>query len=557
MASPRELFDTALQHHEAGRLDAAVALYRDALALASDDLPARANLAIALALLGRHADASVAFEQALALRPDDPALRQNLIATALNAGALFLEAGQPAAAVAAFRRAVAAAPDHAAAQGSLGSALAQLGALDEADAALRTAIALAPADARLHYNRAKVLDAQNRLDDATAACRAALVAQPSLVDASCLLGSLLRLRGEPHAALAVFEAASATTLDHPTVQLGLGGALHDLGRLRDAVAAFRRAQALDPDNGEAHRSEALSLLLDGDFAAGWAKWEWRWRTPDMELRRRDEAPWQGDDLGGRTILLYAEQGLGDTIQFARYAPLVAARGGRVILQAQRPLLDLLRSLGGVGELVAARQTAPRFDVQAPLLSLPGILGTRLETIPAIVPYLTAEPTRVARWAERIDATAGRRVGLVWAGNPRHWRDRMRSLPTRQLLKLLTHGSTPDDTRWFSLQVGAAAADLATLAPARVIDLAPLLTDFAETAAAIMTLDLVISVDTSVAHLAGALGKPVWLLLPFSPDYRWLLGRADSPWYPTMRLFRQPSPGAWEPVIADVAAALRC
>jgi tetratricopeptide (TPR) repeat protein len=552
MRSHRELFEAALQHHEAGRLDAAAALYEQAVAVAPDDLPSRANLAITLALLGRHVDASVAFEQALALRPDDPALRGNLATTALNAGITLLAQGEPRDAVASFRRAIAAAPDQAAAHAGLGEALAHLGALAEAEAALRAALARAPDNARLHYNLAKLLQDLDRLDEAIAACRSAVALQPDLVDAGYLLGNLLRLAIQPQAALAAFAAAAANAPDHAPTQLGLGSALHDMGRLDDAIAAFRRAQALDPADDEAPRCEGVSLLLQGDLAAGWAKFYSRLRP--------DATQWQGDELGGRTILLYPEQGLGDTLHFVRYAPLVAARGGRVILQVQRPLLGVMRSLGGVSALMGARQVPPGFDVQASLLSLPWLLGTRLATIPADIPYLAADPAQVARWQAVIGAQGGAsdgasgggpRIGVVWAGGPRHWRDRERSMKVRHLAPLLTIGAA----RWFSLQVGAAAANLAQLPPARVTDLAPRLTDFSETAAAIANLDLVIAVDTSVAHLAGALGKPVWLLLPFAPDFRWLLDRDDSPWYPTMRLFRQPTPGDWAGVIALVAAAL--
>jgi tetratricopeptide (TPR) repeat protein len=549
MSTARELFDAALLAQQAGQLDQAISGYEEVLAIAPDDLPARANRALALAQLGRHEAASIGFAEALALQPNDPALRQNLVVTALNAGTSLLDQGQPAAAADAFRRAVAAAPDHAAAQGSLGLALAQLGELDAAIDALRAALALAPDDAGLRYNLGNALREQGRLDEALDAYRAALAVQPDFIEALCQVGSLERLRSAPHEALIAFEAAAAVDPRSAMAQLGLGGALHDLGRLSEAVSAFRRAQALDPADGEAQRSEALSLLLQGDYARGWEMFEWRWRTKDMTLRRLDANPWRGEQLAGRTILLYAEQGLGDTIQFARFVPDVAARGGRVILQAQRPLLGLLESLDGVDRLIAARQAPPAFDVQAPLLSLPWILGTRLETIPARAPYLAADPAQAARWAARIGAGAGRAIGLVWAGNPRHLRDRVRSLPAPRLAPLLRH-----DARWFSLQVGA-SADARALPPGPITDLAPELADFSATAAAIAALDLVIAVDTAVAHLAGALGKTVWLMLPFSPDYRWLLGRGDSPWYPTMRLFRQPSPGDWDTVVAQVGAAL--
>ncbi|MEJ0067952.1 MAG: tetratricopeptide repeat protein [Pseudomonadota bacterium] len=293
----------------AGRLDAAAALYRQVLEHTPDDLPARANLAIALALLGRHADASVAFEQALTLRPGDPALLQNLAATAFNAGAMFMADGKPLEAAAAFRRAITAAPRYAVAHGGLGEALAQLDLPDEAEAALRAALALTPDDARLHYNLAKLLQDQKHPDDAIAACRTAVALQPDLIEPRYLLGILLRESSDLPGALAAFEAAVASAPDHAPAQLGLGSVLHDLGRLDDAIAAFRRAQALDPSDDEAPRCEAVSLLMQGDLVAGWTKFDARGRPVDA-------VPWQGDDLGGRTIFLYAELGLGDTLQFA-------------------------------------------------------------------------------------------------------------------------------------------------------------------------------------------------------------------------------------------------
>ena len=551
MASSRELFDRALQHQEAGRLDAAVPLYEQVLASMPDDLPARANLAIALALLGRHADAAVAFERALALRPDDAALRNNLIATACNAGMALLGEGKPGDAATAFRRALAAAPDHAPAHAGLGEALALIGALPEAEAALRAALAHAPDDASLHYTLAKVLQSQNRLDDALGACRAALALQPDLLEARCLLGILLRWCSDLDGALAAFEAAVAAAPDHAPAQLGFGSMLHDLGRLDEAIAAFKRAQALDPRDDEAFRCEAVSLLIGGDLIEGWRKFDARGRPVDTK-------PWQGEPLAGRTIFLYAEQGLGDTLQFARYAVIVAERGGRVILQVQRPLVGLMQSLRGIERVIAQRQVPPPYDVEAPLMSLPRILGTRLDTIPTEVPYLSAAPDQIARWAEVIGPrdARGPRIGLVWAGGTGFWRDRERSIPVELLAPLVAPLLGIGRARWFSLQVGATTApNIARLPRDRLTDLAPLLTDYSETAAAMAHLDLLVSVDTSIVHLAGALAKPVWVVTPYAPGFLWLLGRDDCPWYPTMRLFRLPSPQGWAPALARVADAL--
>jgi hypothetical protein len=260
--------------------------------------------------------------------------------------------------------------------------------------------------------------------------------------------------------------------------------------------------------------------------------------------------WSGEDLAGRAIFLHAEQGYGNTIQGLRYVPLVAARGARVVLEVPPPLFRLARSVGGVAELVAAGQALPRFDFACPLLSLPRGFATTLETIPAEVPYLAPLPEATAPWRDRLDGP-GFKVGIAWAGSPLHRHDAQRSIDIETLAPLFQL----DAVRWFSLQTGDRVGDLVRLPGGRVTDLAPHLTDFAETAAAIAHLDLVITVDTAVAHVAGALARPAWVMLRFRPDWRWLIAREDSPWYPTLRLFRQRARGDWDEVVARVGAAL--
>ena len=267
-------------------------------------------------------------------------------------------------------------------------------------------------------------------------------------------------------------------------------------------------------------------------------------------RKLSERKWDGGDQKGVTILLHAEQGFGDAIQFVRYASFAASKAGRVILECKPALVDILRTVDGVDEAVARGSDLPPFDVHCPLLSLPHLHGTILETIPERPQYLTPDVEKVSAWAKRLDGP-GLKVGLAWAGNPKHLNDRNRSLEARHLQDFAEMGPS-----FFSLQVGARAADLESLTNrSSITDLAPLLTDYSETAAAIASLDLVICVDTSVAHLAGALGKPVWNLLPFGGEWRWLFQREDTPWYPTMRLFRQPILGDWRPVFQRLSAAL--
>ncbi|MDR3733958.1 MAG: tetratricopeptide repeat protein [Acidobacteriaceae bacterium] len=320
-----------------------------------------------------------------------------------------------------------------------------------------------------------------------------------------------------------------------------------------AVALYRRGLVIEPEHPAIRWNLALALLRHGDFTVGWANHEARLLLTGPQKIRLPELStsiWDGQDLTGRTLLLHTEQGLGDTLQFVRYVPLVAARGGKIVLVAPRPLVNLLRSLPGVDVLIATGDPVPPFDFWLPLLSLPRVFSTTLDTIPERTPYLRADPECVATWQQRLGN--GIRVGLVWAGSPGNGNDRNRSCPLELLVPLL---AVPG-IRWFSLQKGSRAADPARLGwQERITDLDPLIDDFADTAAIIANLDLVVSVDTSVAHLTGALGQACWVLLPFAPDWRWMLDRTDSPWYPRSRLFRQTRPGDWSAVVTAVATAL--
>src|ERR1043166_9096789 len=296
--------------------------------------------------------------------------------------------------------------------------------------------------------------------------------------------------------------------------------------------------------------EGMLHLLRGNFSAGWEKYEARWNLGDLLPREFKQPQWRGEPLGGKTILLHAEQGFGDTIQFLCYLPLVAARGGKVILEIQKPLIPLVTPSAGV-TVIASGDPLPPFDLHCPLLSLPRAFATTLQNIPASVPYLAPAAERVAHWRARIGDAPGLKVGIVWAGSPIHRNDRHRSIPVEKFKPLFELAGA----RFFSLQVGARAADRTAVEPVPVTDLAGELTDFGETAAAVANLDLIISADTALVHLAGALNKPVWTLLPFAPDWRWLLARSDSPWYPSMRLFRQTRHGDWDGVVAAVRQAL--
>ncbi|MCP5364302.1 MAG: glycosyltransferase family protein [Hyphomicrobiales bacterium] len=410
--------------------------------------------------------------------------------------------------------------------------------------------------AEAHTNLGNLCLRENSIDSAIAAYRRALALQPEYPEALSNLAVALRTAGRHGEAREHCEQAIAVKPGHVSAYVNYGLVLSDLGRYQDALAAYDRALAIDPRHAAARADRAVLLLLLGRFAEGWSEYEWRWRTPGFTTPRRDfSAPmWDGTPLDGRTLLIHAEQGIGSAIQFSRFCRL-AANGGGVVLECQpslRRLFELSFKDGPVSQVVAKGQQLPMCDLHVPMMSLPHVLGTTLETIPADVPYLRADPADQARWAHRLRDVPGPRVGLVWAGNPLHGNDQNRSMPASAFGPLIVN--SPQAT-FFSLQVGPSAG-VGMFADGTVRDLAPELTDFADTAAVLDTLDLVISVDTAVAHLAGALGKPVWLMIPSVPEWRWLLAREDSPWYPTMRLFRQDRAGDWAGVVDRVSSALR-
>jgi tetratricopeptide (TPR) repeat protein len=484
-----------------------------AIRLRSELPEAHLNRGVALTALGRHQDAEAACRRAAELRPGWPEAH-------FQHGNALLAIGQTAAAIAALRQAVALQPDHAAALTNLGSALGMAGALEDAAAALQRAVAAAPGEVAAWLNLGGVLRGLGRLDEACATQQRILAARSEYWPAWSNLAAIR----------------------------------HDQGRPAEADLAWQRSLALHPDQPDAQYGRALTLLLGGDFARGWAQLEWRWQAGQHRARRRHAALplWAGGPLAGRTILLHAEEGLGDAIQFARYVPLVAARDGQVVLETYAPLARLFRGLDGVTRMAVQGEALPPCVLQCPLQSLPLAFGTRLETIPAAVPYLRVDGAVARAWAARLAGYARPRVGVVWGGSPTHGKDRERSIAFARLAPLWR----VPGVRWFSLQLGARAAELAAApAAACVVDLAADLTDLADTAGALCQLDLVVSVDTAVAHLAGALGRPVWLLLAASPDWRWMLRREDSPWYPSMRLFRQARAGDWDSVIGRVAQAL--
>jgi tetratricopeptide (TPR) repeat protein len=511
---------TPLEHaaeaERAGRLDEAAALYR-AATLAAPDAAAWSALGRCLLQRGRWSEAASSYESALRLAPGDA---DNLA----NYGMALAEQGLHEQASQAYRRALAAQPDHAVAHYNLGNACSELGDVGLAIDAYREALRLKPEFSSAYNNLGGVLQRRGDLPEAEQAYAAALRLNPHL----------------------------------ETALNGLGLVRFEQGQLGAAIELYRRALRRRPDFAEAHLNLGLALLITGQLREGWEEYEWRWRAPSLKLERRhaDQPRWQGEPLTGKTILLHCEQGLGDTIQFARLARTVAGPGVRVMLEVEPPVYELCqRSLAGV-DVYSKGEAIPAFDYQCPLLSVPRVLDITLENVPARIPYLVADGMRQQHWQARIGNPRALCVGLAWAGSGTHRYDRTRSVPAAALRPLL---EVPG-ARHFSLQKGPAARQAQALGSGEaLVDWTAELASFADTAALVSCLDLIITVDTAVAHLAGALGKPVWLLTPFAPDWRWLLAREDSPWYPTMRLFRQSRPDDWDEVVERVRAALtlRC
>lgn len=456
----------------------------------------------------------------------------------------------------ALYRALALEPESAGIQLMLGDLFRAGGRHDAALQCCLEAVRLAPQLAQGHNNLGNAYFDLGRPQEAAAEYRQAIALDGGLAEAHHNLGNALLKCGDAAAAKESYRAALARKPDFALARLNLGVLLEESGDAAGALTAYEAAAASDPGLVEAHVNLGMQLLLAGRYAEGWEEFEWRLRYPEYSgADAAARAPrWDGGVLDGCVILLDAEQGFGDALQFLRYAPLAAARGGRVIVRCAPELATLAAGVPGVSEVVRRGERLPAFDAWCPLPSLPRAFGTTLASVPANIPYVHADPERTARWRSRLAGTGGEcRVGLVWASQSKHRTAKAKSIPLEAFAPL---GATPG-VRWYSLQLGEAARD-AWRPPSgmRLTDLGGELADFAETAAVVANLDLVISVDTAVAHLAGAMGRPTWTLLKFVPDWRWLLGRDDSPWYPTMRLFRQEQDGDWRAPVARLGDALR-
>ncbi|MDO9357399.1 MAG: tetratricopeptide repeat protein [Polaromonas sp.] len=503
--------------------------------------------AAVLRKLGRTEAAVESYGQAIAVKTDYADAYYNR-ANALRA----LNRAQEA--VEDYRRAIQYKPDFSAAYNNCGNALKSLEQPQAALEAFDQAIRLNPAYADAHNNRGNVLRELKNVPAAIASFRKVIGLNPSHAEAWNNLGNALAAQRQFAEAIESYGKAIALNPDYAEPYSNRGNTLRDLGRLPEAMTSYEQAIALKPDYADAQWNHSLCLLLAGDFAEGWKKYEWRWQNAVLRKARRDfpQPLWLGEQsLAGKTLLLHAEQGLGDTLHFCRYVPMLRDLGARVLLEVQAPLQGLMAALDGVAEVVVKGQPLPAFDVHCPLLSLPLALGTRQDDVPAHVPYLAAPAGKKAQWTNRLGPSTGLRAGLVWSGSASHTNDRNRSIALAELLRHL-----PVGVDYISLQKDIRPEDshaLDTHPQIRRFDSE--IADFTDTAALCELVDVVISVDTSVAHLAGALGRPVWIALPFNPDWRWMLARDDSPWYPSARLYRQSASGDWDGVARRIAADL--
>jgi len=499
---------------QTGKMGEALRLLSAAVKINPGAADAFVNLANVLHALKRDAEALDCLDKALRLNPHD-------IHTQLNRASALLSMKRPQDALVALDAVIAREPSNAAALLNRGVAKAELGRHADALGDLDAALKLAPGNATLLYNR----------------------------------GSALLQLGKPAEALADLDRAVVALPAHKLAWTNRGRALEMLNRHEDAAASFGKAIALDKDYADAHFNLSLTLLALGKLDQGFAEYEWRWKRSGVTDRRRGYGRplWLGEfPLGRKTILLHAEQGLGDTIQFARYASMLAAGGARVVLEVQAELKALLGNLPGIASCHARGEALPAYDVQCPLGSLPLALKTTTADVPAPIPYIAADAARVSTWRSAIEALPGKRVALAWAGHIHHINDLNRSVPLATLAPLLAQ----EGISFVSIQHELRDADADILARhGNVTHLGGQFSDMADTAAVLSLVDLVISVDTSVAHLAAAMGRPTWVLLPFTPDWRWTLSSVHSSWYPQARLFRQPALGDWPAVVAALRDAI--
>lgn len=528
------------------RFDEARARFEQALALHPQYVDAMNNLGVTLQEQKKLAEAQMWYRRALEIKPDYAAAHNNL-GTLLNAEGKWTEAQG------CYERAVSIAPDYLGAHDNLGQVLQAQGKWVESQAAYERVLALDPRHFAAHNRLGTVLQSQGKLPEAHKCYEEALRLKPDFHDAHNNLGTVHSAAGLLAEAQACYERALQLFPEYAEAHNNLGNCYKAHGNLAEAEARYQRAIGIKPDYADAHLHLALIWLELGRLDEAWPEYEWRWKTKNHLPLLAPDKLWDGSPLAGRTILLHAEQGLGDTLQFIRYAPLVKRQGGTVIVQCQPPLLKLLGACAGIDQLIPRGVPIPAFDVHAPLVSLPRLMGTTLATIPANIPYIEPDPRLVEQWESQLNSIPEFKIGIAWQGNPKFGHDRWRSISLKHFEPL----ARLEGVRLFSLQKGLGSEQVGEVSlQVPVTDLSSQLDEksgaFMDTAAVMRHMDLIITSDTSVPHLAGALGVPVWVALPFAADWRWLHAREDIPWYPTMRLFRQTQRGDWPEVFERLA-----
>jgi len=559
LAQAQAIYARILEH-DAGQADAthmlgvialqmgdpaqAVQLITDGLHGNPGNASAHMHLGLALKALNRWEDAQACYQQAIKLRPD-------YVQAHINAGIVWMDLGQSDRAQKSFEKAIALKPDDAQAHYNQGLLLHGQKRWDEALVSYQKAIAAQPDFAQALNNCGVILLEQGLFELAASNFESATQIAPNFAQAWYNFGNCLRKLNQFEPALRAYDNAIEIDPDNAQAFNNRGLALQELGLFDQAIASYQQATAIDPQYADAYWNESIDHLLQGNYAQGWPLYEWRWRRETFSSRKRDfpQPLWLGQcGLAGKTILLHAEQGLGDSIQFSRYAALVKAQGARVVLEVPQPLLALFKNFQGVDQLIAKGSVLPDFDYQCPLMSLPLAFQTRLESIPSPAAYLQSDSIKKHSWQQQLGKPGQLRIGLVWSGNPADKNDSQRSMPLAFLLPYL-----PQGPEYACLQKDVRPSDRQALMGSDILFFGESINDFSDTAALCDAMDLVIAVDSSVAHVAGALGKPCWILLPASPDWRWLLAREDSPWYESVRLYRQPHRGNWETVLVRLAS----
>ena len=544
---PDALHLSGLIAHQSGKHPTAADLIRRAIEIDPNQAVFYCNLGNVMVSLGNSMEAIMSFQKAIALNPE-------LVEAQYNLGNVFVKENKLEKAISCFRRTVDLKPDFPEAHHNLGIVLCKMNKFDEAIACLLDALRQKPNFPDAYRTLADVLKDQNRPVQAIGFYEKAIALKPDYVEAYVNKGNVFSEQGRLREAADSYQHALRINSASMDAYANLGKVLVDQGKLLEALDCYDKGLALDPDNGELIFDRSTLLLLMGNLAEGWEGYERRLDRPGWKKTypHRFEIPrWDGLSFEGKTLLVHCEQGFGDILQFARYLPMVKANGGNIVFEAPKPLLKLFKAFPGVDALVegpSMDKPGAGCDYFIPLLSLPGLFGTTLSSIPARIPYIHADLEKVEHWRKNIFGDKIK-VGLVWEGKTT---DAKRSCPIESFGGL----AEIQGVQWYGLQKGRAADRVADLpGEMGLVNFGEAFEDFSDTAGAIENLDLVITIDTAVAHLAGGMGKPVWVLLKFSPDWRWLMTREDSPWYPTMRLFRQPRPGDWGGVMQNMLEAL--